>query len=123
MGLLTDLNSATISALPSPGGPKGGTPHACHEAKAVQYEKAGNSKMAAKEKQAAKSALDHHHAQGNHKRWALAYPASPSGQGVPEVCKQAAAVQKKNHPGKEGEKRAQQFTGGSTKGSNKSKPH
>jgi hypothetical protein len=69
--------------------------------------------MAAKERKEAKAALDRHHAQGNHKRWALAYPAEP----VPAICKQAAEVQKKNNPGKAGQEKAKKFTGDSSKGS------
>jgi hypothetical protein len=100
-----------------PGGPKGGTPHACHEAKAAQAEKAGNHQLASEEKKKAKTALEHHHAQGNHKRWALAlaYP-NPD---VPKICKEAAAVQEKNNPGAAGKKKAAEFLGNDKKG----KPH
>jgi hypothetical protein len=71
--------------MPVPGGPHGGTPAACHEAKAAQFEKQGNHSAASKEKSLAAAARKKHFAQGNHKR------------AEPAICHEAAAVQMQNH--------------------------
>jgi hypothetical protein len=70
-----------------PGGPHGGTPAACHEAKAAQYQKQGNTAAASKEKSLAAAARKKHFAQGNHKRAEI----------EPAICHEAAAVQMQNH--------------------------
>jgi hypothetical protein len=75
----------TVAAIPLPGGPHGGTPAACHEAKALQFEKQGNHAAASKEKSLAAQARKKHFAQGNHKR------------AEPAMCHEAAAVQMQNH--------------------------
>jgi hypothetical protein len=73
------------------------------------YAKEGNSRMASKEKHEAKLAIDKHHAQGHHKRWAMAYPMEAAVEAVPAICRKAAAVQEKAHPGKSGVERAKKF--------------
>jgi hypothetical protein len=75
------------------------------------YAREGNSRMAAKERHEAKLAIDAHHRQGHHKRWALAYPTEAAHHAVPAICRQAAAVQEKAHPGKSGKERAKKFLG------------
>jgi hypothetical protein len=81
---------ATVAALPFPGGPHGGTPAACHEAKALQLQKAGNRAAASKEKSLAAAARKKHFSQGNHKR------------SEPAMCHEAAAVQMQNHGNRRG---------------------
>jgi hypothetical protein len=76
--------------MPLPGGPHGGTPAACHEAKAAQFEKQGNHSAASKEKSLAEQARKKHFAQGNHKR------------AEPAICHEAAAVQMQNHGNSKG---------------------
>ena len=73
------------------------------------YAKEGNTKMASKEKHEAKVAIDKHHAQGHHKRWALAYPTEAAAEAVPAICRKAAEVQEKAHPGKSGVQRGQEI--------------
>ncbi|KAF2435017.1 hypothetical protein EJ08DRAFT_730147 [Tothia fuscella] len=85
-----------VAATPVPGGARGGTPAACHESKALYYEKKGDSANAAKERQAASDARKGHYKSGGHKR-------SPKDEGpVTDMCHEAKAVHLENTGDKAG---------------------
>jgi hypothetical protein len=87
-----------VAAAPIPGGAHGGTPAACHESKAMYYERIGDSAKAAKERQAASNSRIGHYKQGGHKR------RSPKGDEGPmtDMCHEAKAVHLENHGDKPG---------------------
>jgi hypothetical protein len=88
-----------VAATPIPGGAHGGTPAACHESKAMYYEKKGDSAAAAKEREAASEARKGHYKSGGHKR------RSPKDAGpVTDMCHEAKAVHLENTGDKAGAK-------------------